>query len=27
VTLAGHPTGSYGDPYDHSAGLCEIRYP
>ena len=27
VTLAGHPTGSYGDPYDYSAGLCEIRYP
>ena len=27
VTLAGHPTGSFGDPYDYSAGLCEIRYP
>jgi len=27
VTLAGHPTGSSGDPDDYSAGLCEIRYP
>ena len=27
VTLAGHPTGRYGDPYDYSSGLCEIRYP
>ena len=27
LTLAGHPTGSHGDPYDYSSGLCEIRYP
>ena len=27
VTLAGHPTGSFGDPYDYSSGLCEITYP
>jgi hypothetical protein len=27
VTLAGHPTGRYGDPYDYSSGLCEITYP
>lgn len=27
VTLAGHPTGRFGDPFDYSSGLCEIRYP
>ena len=27
VTLAGHPTGRFGDPYDYSSGLCEIKYP
>ena len=27
VTLAGHPTGEFGDPFDYSSGLCEIRYP
>lgn len=27
VTLAGHPTGDYGDPYDYSSGVCEITYP
>ena len=27
VTLAGHPTGRYGDPNGYSSGLCEIRYP
>ena len=27
LTLAGHPTGQYGDPFDYSSGLCEIKYP
>jgi len=27
VTLAGHPTGRFGDPHDYSSGLCEITYP
>jgi hypothetical protein len=27
VTLAGHPTGRFGDPFDYSSGLCEITYP
>ena len=27
VTLAGHPTGRFGDPFDYSSGLCEIKYP
>lgn len=27
VTLAGHPTGRFGDPYDYSYGVCEITFP
>jgi hypothetical protein len=27
VTLAGHPTGRFGDPFDYSSGVCEITYP
>jgi hypothetical protein len=27
VTLAGHPTGRFGDPFGYSSGLCEITYP
>ena len=27
VTLAGHATGRFGDPFDYSSGICEITYP